>query len=58
MMRENKRLEYGRLILEGQNQSYEELPSSMQELTFDRLEAVLMRSWTGRRLNICLFWHS
>ena len=38
------RLEYGRLILEGQNQSYEELPSSMQELTFDRLEEELKKS--------------
>lgn len=38
------RLEYGRLILEGQNQSYEELPSSMQELTFDRLEEELKES--------------
>lgn len=44
MMRKNKRLEYGRLILEGQNQSYEELPSSMQELTFDRLEEELKKS--------------
>lgn len=43
-MRKNKRLEYGRLILEGQNQSYEELPSSMQELTFDRLEEELKKS--------------
>lgn len=38
------RLEYGRLILEGQNQSYEELPSSMQELTFDQLEEELKES--------------
>ncbi len=38
------RREYGRLILEGQNQSYEELPSSMQELTFDRLEEELKKS--------------
>lgn len=50
-MRENKRLEYGRLILEGQNQSYEELPSSMQELTFDRLEEELKESLGITSLN-------
>ena len=51
MMRENKSLEYGRLILEGQNQSYEELPSSMQELTFDRLEEELKESLGITSLN-------
>lgn len=50
-MRKNKRLEYGRLILEGQNQSYEELPSSMQELTFDRLEEELKESLGITSLN-------
>ena len=45
------RLEYGRLILEGQNQSYEELPSSMQELTFDRLEEELKESLGITSLN-------
>lgn len=50
-MRENKSLEYGRLILEGQNQSYEELPSSMQELTFDRLEEELKESLGITSLN-------
>lgn len=45
------RLEYGRLILEGQNQSYEELPSSMQELTFDRLEEELKKSLGITSLN-------
>lgn len=51
MMRKNKRLEYGRLILEEQNQSYEELPSSMQELTFDRLEEELKESLGITSLN-------
>lgn len=50
-MRKNKRLEYGRLILEEQNQSYEELPSSMQELTFDRLEEELKESLGITSLN-------
>ncbi len=50
-MRKNKSLEYGRLILEGQNQSYEELPSSMQELTFDRLEEELKESLGITSLN-------
>lgn len=45
------RLEYGRLILEGQNQSYEERPSSMQELTFDRLEEELKESLGITSLN-------
>lgn len=45
------RLEYGRLILEEQNQSYEELPSSMQELTFDRLEEELKESLGITSLN-------
>ena len=45
------RLEYGRLILEGQNQSYEELPSSMQELTFVRLEEELKKSLAITCLN-------
>lgn len=45
------RLEYGRLILEGQNQSYEELSSSMQELTFDRLEEELKESLGITSLN-------
>lgn len=45
------RLEYGRLILEGQNQSYEELPSSMQELIFDRLEEELKESLGITSLN-------
>ena len=45
------RREYGRLILEGQNQSYEELPSSMQELTFDRLEEELKESLGITSLN-------
>ena len=45
------RLEYGRLILEGQNQSYEELPSSMQELTFDRLVEELKESLGITSLN-------
>lgn len=32
------RLEYGRLVLEGSNQSYDELPAKQQELTFGILE--------------------
>ena len=37
------RLEYSRLILEGQGQSFEELPALRQELTFSRLEDELVR---------------
>ena len=37
------RLEYSRLILEGQGQSFEELPALRQELTFSRLEEELVR---------------
>lgn len=32
------RLEYGRLMLEGSNQTYDELPAEKQSLTFDLLE--------------------
>ena len=37
------RLEYSRLILEGQGQSFEEMPALRQELTFSRLEEELVR---------------
>ncbi len=37
------RLEYSRLILEGQGQSFEEMPALRQELIFSRLEEELVR---------------
>ena len=37
------RLEYSRLVLEGQNRSYEELESSKDDLTFRKLEEELRR---------------
>ena len=45
------RLEYSRLILEGQGQSFEELPASRQELTFSRLEEEFIRVLEVERLD-------
>lgn len=54
-MRESKkleRLEYNRLILEGRNQSFEELPSVRQELTFSELEEELIQTLKIHKLSI------
>lgn len=40
---EVERLEYNRLVLEGSNQSFEELTSSDQQLTFSKLSTELIR---------------
>ncbi|HJA71332.1 MAG TPA: putative DNA binding domain-containing protein [Candidatus Lachnoclostridium stercoravium] len=48
---EVSRLEYGRLILEGQNQSFEENRSTVQQLTFTTLEEELIRVMGIQRLS-------
>ena len=48
---EIERLEYNRLILEGRNQSFEELPSPEQNLTFSRLEQEFIRIMGIQQLN-------
>lgn len=45
------RLEYNRLILEGRNQNYEELPAKNQDLSFQYLEEKLMEKLAIRELN-------
>ena len=47
------RLELGRLILEGQNKSFEEIVSARQELTFSKLEEEFVRTMgiTGQNRN-------
>lgn len=45
------RLDFGRLILEGQNQSYEELPAFHQELQFNILEEELIDELQIKELN-------
>ncbi len=48
---ETERLEYNRLILEGRNQSFEELPSEEQNLTFLELEKELVRTLGIQKLS-------
>lgn len=48
---EVERLEYNRLILEGRDQSFEELTSDRQDLTFSRLEEELVRTLGIERLD-------
>ncbi len=48
---EVERMEYNRLILEGRNQSFEELPSVEQKLTFSELEEELVRTLGIREMS-------
>ena len=48
---EIERLEYNRLVLEGCNQSFEELPSIDQQLTFSKLSTELIRVLGIEQLN-------
>ena len=48
---EIERLEYNRLVLEGCNQSFEELPSIDQQLTFSKLSIELIRVLGIEQLN-------
>ena len=50
-MKEGRSLELGRLILEGQNKSFEEIVSARQELTFAKLEEEFVRTMGITRLN-------
>lgn len=45
------RLEYGRLILEGQNKSFEEMKSARQDLHFEQLEKELINEMGISKLN-------
>ena len=36
-------MEYGRLVLEGQDKSFEEIPAAGQQLEFSQLERELVR---------------
>lgn len=49
---EVERLEYNRLILEGSNQSFEELPNESQELTFKTLEKEMVQILGIQEINI------
>lgn len=46
------RLEYGRLVLEGSNRSFDQLPSQQQDLTFSILSARLVRQLQIEGLSI------
>lgn len=46
------RMEYNRLVLEGKNQSFEELTAREQKLSFDKLEQELIRTMNIKKLNI------
>lgn len=49
---EVERIEYNRLVLEGMNQSYEELPAKKQDLTFKILEEELKNAMHIEELNM------
>lgn len=51
MLRETKTLEYNRLVLEGRDQSFEELTSTEQDLSFHDLEQRLVRTMGIQELN-------
>ena len=45
------RMEYNRLVLEGENQSFEEITAKNQDLTFNKLEQVLIQGMNIEKLN-------
>lgn len=45
------RMEYNRLVLEGENQSFEEITARNQDLTFNKLEQVLIQGMNIEKLN-------
>lgn len=49
------RLEYNRLVLEGANQNYEELPSANQNLTFSSLESQLKEKLGIEKVTMDIF---
>ena len=51
IMRESRTLEYNRLILEGCNQTFEEITSFNQQLTFAKLETEFMRVMGIEKIN-------
>ena len=44
-------MEYNRLVLEGENQSFEEITAKNQDLTFNKLEQVLIQGMNIEKLN-------
>ena len=50
-MRESRTLEYNRLILEGCNQTFEEITSFNQQLTFAKLETEFIRVMGIEKIN-------
>ncbi|MDO5096850.1 MAG: ATP-binding protein [Peptostreptococcaceae bacterium] len=52
---EADRLEYNRLVLEGANQNYEELPSTNQNLTFSSLETQLKEKLGIEKVTMDIF---
>ena len=50
-MRESRTLEYNRLILEGCNQTFEEITSFNQQLTFSKLETEFTRVMGIEKIN-------